>query len=387
MPMPKTCNVCDSPLGDPVYQSTDNASITTMNKVIPGRTEVFFCDGCAHLQTTELPDLDEYYASEYEINLDTDEDDQLYKVVDGRPVYRADHQARVLMEKVDFPRNARVLDYGCAKAATLRKVVAAKPDVVPLAFDVTDKYVPFWNKFIADGNWATFEPRAEWNGSLDAVLSFYALEHVKDLERFLSDTHALLKPGGVFYFIVPNVYANVADFVVADHINHFSRPSLHAMLSRAGFEVFDIDSEIHDAAFVVTARKAAPGGREVPEADAVRTLRARIADMAAFWRDAGLRVRSFERELPADASRAIYGAGFYGNFIASVLKFPDDIECFVDQNAHLQGRRMLGKPIVAPDALPADVQAVFVGLNPQHAHRIIEGVAAWRGVNRRYFFL
>lgn len=384
--MPKTCNVCDTPLGAPVYQSPDNTSITTMNKVIPGRTEVFFCDACAHLQTTELPNLEEYYASEYEINLSTDDDDQLYKIVDGRPVYRADHQARVLLEKVAFPPNARVLDYGCAKAATLRKITIAKPDIVPFTFDVTDKYVPFWKKFVADGNWATFQPRAEWDGTLDAVLSFYALEHVKDLGRFLRDTHALLKPGGTFYFIVPNVYANVADFVVADHINHFSRPSLRVMLSRAGFEPADVDAESHDAAFVVTARKTAAGDA-TPDPNAIRALRTTIADMATFWRDAGLRVRSFEQGLPVDVRRAIYGAGFYGNFIASALRFPDNVECFVDQNAHLQGRRMHGKPIIAPATLPMDVKAVFVGLNPQHARRIIEGVDVWRDADRRYFFL
>jgi hypothetical protein len=75
-----------------------------MNKIIPGRTEVFFCGACGHLQTTELPNLDAYYATEYEINFASEDDDQLYKVIDGRPVYRAEHQANVLLRKTALRR-------------------------------------------------------------------------------------------------------------------------------------------------------------------------------------------------------------------------------------------------------------------------------------------
>jgi SAM-dependent methyltransferase len=379
------CNVCGGPPGSPVYRSADNASITTMNKVIPGRTEVYFCGACGHLQTTELPDLDRYYASEYEINLATDDDDQLYKVVDGRPVYRAEHQAGVLMEKVALPENARVLDYGCAKAATLRKIVAARPGIVPMAFDVTDKYVPFWKKFVADGDWSISRPRPEWRGTLDAVLSFYALEHVKDPRGFLREVGALLKPGGIFYFIVPNAYANIADFVVADHINHFSEPSLRALLAACAFEALDVDADSHDAAFVVVARKTA-GAPGADNGD-VAALRPRALEMARFWDGAAGRVRAFEAGLPRDARRAIYGAGFYGNFIASVLGRLDAVECFVDQNVHLQGRTVLGKPIVPPAALDPAVRAIFVGLNPRSARKIVDEIAAWRGQPRDYLFL
>ena len=252
---PQQCNICGAPLGRPVYRSANNASITTMNKIIPGRTEVFFCGACGHLQTTELPDLDAYYATEYEINFASEDDDQLYKVIDGRPVYRAEHQANVLLRKLHFGAGHRVLDYGCAKAATLRKVATAHTDIVPYAFDVTDKYVPAWQRFIAAGHWATHRVPAVWDATIDIVLSFYALEHVRDPRNFLRTVRQLLKPGGTFYFVVPDTYANVADFVVADHINHFSESSLRTMLELAGFEAIEVDAKSHDAAFVVVARK------------------------------------------------------------------------------------------------------------------------------------
>ena len=87
---PGHCTAVPAPLGEPVYRSVDNVSITTMNKLIPGQWKCI-CGACGHLQTTELPDLDAYYATEYEINLASEDDDQLYKVIDGRPVHRAGH--------------------------------------------------------------------------------------------------------------------------------------------------------------------------------------------------------------------------------------------------------------------------------------------------------
>ena len=384
---PGQCNICASPLGQPVYRSANNASITTMNKIIPGRTEVFFCGACGHLQTTELPNLDAYYATEYEINFASEDDDQLYKVIDGRPVYRAEHQANVLLRKLHFGAGHRVLDYGCAKAATLRKVATAHTDIVPYAFDVTDKYVPAWQRFIAAGHWATHRVPAVWDATIDIVLSFYALEHVRDPRDFLRTVRRLLKPGGTFYFVVPDAYANVADFVVADHINHFSESSLRIMLELAGFEATEVDTKSHDAAFVVIARKCAQPATTPGERAPVDTLRSQTAAMAAFWGDAATRVRAFEAALPPTARCAIYGAGFYGNFVASALKEPGRIECFIDQNTHLQGREILGKPIVAPAAFDPTINTVFVGLNPRDARAIVSDISAWRQFHLNYFFL
>ena len=385
--MPLFCNACGSPLGTPIYESPSNASLTTMNTVIPGRTEVYFCDACSHLQTTSLPNLDEYYALEYEANLASDDDDQLYKVVDGRPIYRAAHQAHMVLRKLKLPDGSRVLDYGCAKAATLRKLLAEQDTLSAFAFDVTDKYTTFWQRFIPDGQWSTFHTPDAWDGTLDVVLSFYALEHVEHPQGFLAHVRRLLRPEGTFYFIVPNAYVNIADFVVADHVNHFSDPSLRTMLGRAGFEVLEIDAISHDAAFIVLARKSGTPSVSTPDPAVVDGLRLEVDRMARFWTNAAQRVRAFEAGLPLAARRAIYGAGFYGNFIASALNNPDIVECFVDQNPHLQGRAVRGKPVVAPAALGDAVDTVLVGLNPKEARRIIEEIAEWRGRHRTLFFL
>jgi SAM-dependent methyltransferase len=360
-----------------------------MNKLVPGRTQVYFCANCGHLQTNELPDLKEYYAIEYEINLSSEEDDQIYDVVDGKPVFRADHQAAVLSRKVDFFPGCRVLDYGCAKAPTLRKLSQQHPEIKPLLFDVTDKYVSFWERFPVKPEWAAHEPDPAWSGTVDVILSFYALEHVADLEEALGNVRRLLKPGGLFYFIVPNVYENTADFIVADHINHFSPMSLQIMLSNGGFSEIDVDAQAHTSAFVVNARlngNKPPLADQAPKSELNTYLHA-VQSMADYWRHIRNGIQDFESHIGAGDVAAIYGAGFYGNFVASALQGFERISCFVDQNPHLQGSKVRGKSVVSPSDMPKDVTHVLVGLNPKTAPKSIAAIDSWRGRTISFFYL
>lgn len=379
------CNVCEALLTTPLYESADNCSITTMNKLIEGKTQVYFCDACSHLQTSELPNLADYYAKEYEINSANEEADQLYKVVDGEIVYRANHQATVLLQKITLTHGACVLDYGCAKSPTLRKILQSRPDIKAFLFDVTDRYVPFWKAFPQGTEWSTHEPNPDWSETMDVVLSFYALEHVGALSQGLENIKRLLKIGGVFYFLVPNVYHNIADFVVADHVNHFSKNSLIRLLERHGFGDIEVDDESHDAAFVVKARLLCAPTEQLSSEQGADALRVAAQRMADYWQGIAARIRDFE-DTVGTGSVAVYGAGFYGSFIASSLAESARIACVVDRNQHLQGKVLNGAPVLAPQQMPHSVTHVFVGLNPLVAKANIEAIQEWHGRALSYFY-
>lgn len=384
--MAGTCNVCGAPLGAPIFESSEARSLTTMNTLIDGRTTVYFCEACQHGQTNELPDLVEFYATEYEINLDSEDDDQLYDVIDGEEVYRSEHQARVLMSKIDLSKHRKVLDYGCAKAPSLRAVCKAVPETEPYLYDVTDKYIPFWKTFPTKAHWATHKPDPNWMGQMDVVLSFYALEHIPHLAEILADVRALLVEGGYFYFIVPDMYQNAADFVVADHVNHFSRQSLWRLMADNGFTDIDIDDRAHASAYIVMARKASPEDAR-PVAPNFPDKSAEARALATFWNDIKSRIRDFEQSVPADLPLVIYGAGIYGHFILSCLNRPDRVTHFLDQNVHLHGTRIAEAQVIAPADLPHENVAVLVGLNPRNARRIIADIPGLAGSGRRFLYL
>ncbi len=178
----------------------------------------------------------------------------------------------------------------------------------------------------------------------------------------------------MLYTVVPDTFGNVADFVVVDHVNHFTTPSVHALFRRAGFDDVRVDSASHRGALVIVARKAAAGrveGSDSVSASALKTVRDEATKLAAFWSALDERIRRAEQQ-HAGRDLAIYGSGFYGAFIFTALRDPSRVRCFLDQSPFQQGKSLFGTPIVEPQALPAEVQVLFVGLNPKIARQTIE---------------
>jgi SAM-dependent methyltransferase len=381
------CNLCGNSIDRPVYLAPNNLSVTSLRQLYPVRTEVYFCTRCVHLQTPELTDLTAYYDQTYRMLIDTDDEDQLYEVVGDRTIYRYPHQAETLLAKVSLPSGARVLDYGAAKGTTLRHALTHRPDLGAHLFDVSRMYIPFWEKLLPRENWGVYQPKDEWAGSFDLVTSFFVLEHTAQPLSMLSAVRKLLRPLGQFYFIVPNVYANICDFVVADHVNHFSPASLRYALGRAGFEVVEIDERAHHSAFIVIARRVDPASVSFDlESGESKDLWARVEDMAAYWQSFADRIRNFESAHASEAS-AIYGAGFYGTFTATALADPSKVVCFVDRNPHLQGKTLLDKPVLAPEQLPQEVRVVYVSLNPAIAKAEMRKLPTWVDRPLIYYYL
>lgn len=385
------CNVCGAHLANPLYRSPGANSLTSLCEVWDIPTEVFYCAACGHVQSAEPPDISRYYDSAYRILLDSEDEDQVYRFDNDIPVYRTDHQVATLLSRIDIARGARVLDYGCAKGAALRKLIAKRPDIDPYLFDVSQMYEPFWQRFSRPDHWAMYETPRAWTGSFDLVTSFYSLEHVAQPRTVLQAIYALLKPNGVLYCVVPNALANTADFIVADHVNHFTQPSLVRALQDGGFSNVEVTDGAHDGAWVAVARRG--DGERLTRGDVaagqgnLKDLGGQVHRIAEYWLAIGDRVRRYEAEHADRKTSAIYGSGFYGAFIATCLTRPENVSSFVDRNPFRQGKRLFGKPVIAPDALDPAVRTVYVGLSPETAARDGADPARLAGSGRDYFFL
>ena len=159
------CALCEHDM-DRLYHSPGPNAITSLSQLVDGTTTVFQCSSCSHLQTSFHGNEEDYYDKNYNIFADVEEEDHIYAVIDDEKIFRTQHQARVTIEKLDLPKNARVLEYGSGKALSLRHLTEIRPGIVPFVFDVSKNYIAHWDKFIPKENQATYNLPESWLGQI-----------------------------------------------------------------------------------------------------------------------------------------------------------------------------------------------------------------------------
>lgn len=364
------CRVCGGHIGTATYEVPAPA-LTSIMTLLDVPTRVFVCGACGHAQSDDIPDIQAFYDTGYRISLNSENHDQIFAVAaDGTITYRTDHQAALALRLLNLPKGADILDYGAAKADTLRKMIVARSDLRAHVFDVSADYAAAWQGWVPEAAQAVYSVPETWRARFDAVMSHFVIEHVADPVGFMRGVRDLLRPAGTFLFSVPDVAGNPGDMAVADHLNHFSEASLAHALASAGFELQTVDKTSFPGAFFVVARATEAAvdtpGTSAGAADAAREAR----DICAFWDQASEKLKGgIERY--ARRKVAIYGAGFYGSWIYGRIGEAVDVVAFLDRNENLQGATHFGIPVLSPEDLPREAEALFIGLNPLKARAAI----------------
>lgn len=104
--------------------------------------------------------------------------------------------------------------------------------------------------FVGDILDAPFAPQ-----SFDVITCFDVLEHVYEPRAVLTRVQEWLKPGGIFYVLVPNIDSAESrvfksywyGLELPRHISHFSPASLRTLAESAGMEVVSIEARSNSA--------------------------------------------------------------------------------------------------------------------------------------------
>ena len=153
---------------------------------------------------------------------------------------------------VSDPRRGRLLEVGCAAGALL-EVARARGWLVeglelspPMVARANERLAPRGQEAGAQPivREQAFGPDVAAPRSLDAIVFNDVLEHLPDPARALADAHALLSDGGRLLVCTPDLESLSARLLGGrwphyklEHLHYFSRSSLRAMLSRAGFRL------------------------------------------------------------------------------------------------------------------------------------------------------
>ena len=136
-----------------------------------------------------------------------------------------------------------LLDIGCSSGGFLSTVKASAWKLYGIEMEETTaqraRAATGAEVFVGDAIEAPFLP-----ASFDVITCFDVLEHVYSPRQFLTKVQEWLKPGGIFYAMMPNIDSWEArvfgshwfGLELPRHLGHFSPRSLRYLMSELGFE-------------------------------------------------------------------------------------------------------------------------------------------------------
>ena len=131
----------------------------------------------------------------------------------------------------------RALDVGCGDGRLTAELGAAEltaADVSAVALERARSRLP-------QARLVELEPDAPLpfgDGEFELVLCLETVEHVRDLQLFLSELRRVLSPGGLLALSTPGTLAlGRPEHPLSPHLRRFTRRSLRRLLRELGFEV------------------------------------------------------------------------------------------------------------------------------------------------------
>jgi SAM-dependent methyltransferase len=227
-PTVKRCLVCGHQGTEILLQAPDR---------FHGATEVYTlvrCSSCDMVWLDNPPkpeDMWQHYGQDY--------DHKIAAAGESSPGRWRDRTKTLSLYK----QGGAILDLGCSSGSFLETLKGGKWDLygVEMSRDSADRALARCGAkvFVGDILDAPFEP-----GSFDAITCFHVFEHLYYPKEVLTKVSQWLKPGGIFYALMPNIdSAGMRVFKsywyaleLPRHLHHFSPKSLSRLAASVGLE-------------------------------------------------------------------------------------------------------------------------------------------------------
>ena len=195
------CYVCN-------HESFENIMpyrATTSDDIFQG-CEVIKCKKCGLNQINKVftePQIKEYYVNQYDrdkiynIDLPQFPNDNLFSVSRGRALAK--------LYDTTQQRPETILDLGCGFGHLLFGFNQVFPDARYIGVEYDEKTGDTLKKSGFEFRYGGIDDIADLNGTIDILITSHVFEHVVEPHVFLEKCIALLKPGGVVLWEMPNL--------------------------------------------------------------------------------------------------------------------------------------------------------------------------------------
>ncbi len=256
------CPVCNGSNITPFLSARD---YTVSSEIF----DIAKCVDCTAMFTQDVPEQDAigaYYASEsYVSHSDTQKGliNKLYHVIRRRTLA----SKRRLVEAEVRKTSGHILDIGCGTGAFLNEMLTFDWNITGLEPDPTARAKAdelFGIK--PEPSNELFELTAQ---KYDAITMWHVLEHVHQLQEYITKFTELLATDGLLFVAVPNYTSHDAEvygeywaaYDVPRHLYHFSPQSMETLMQRHGLQVVKMEAMWYDSFYVSMLSEQYKNGR------------------------------------------------------------------------------------------------------------------------------
>ena len=359
------CRVCGAEALEEFLQFARLPRVTSDCRPFPAGGRLAICGRCAAVQKPVDARWREEAAaiySAYDVYFQSGGVEQaVFDPATGAPRRRSAVLVDRLAANRRIAETGRILDVGCGNGVLLSAFAESRPGWQLFGHDLRDNNRAALSRIA--GFQELFTGRIEaLPGDFDLITLIHSLEHFAEPVEGLASLRAKLAPGGSLFIEVPDAEVTPFDLLIADHVSHFTGDGIARVLARVGFQPLLVANNWVIKELSVIAE---PGiGTPPPPAPSPQMVRSRV-EAQIVW------LQNLIDGARAAAAHARH-FGLFGTSVAAMWLFGevgDAVEFFADEDPSRRDRRLLDRPILHPDDVPAGA-TVYVPLIPQVARAV-----------------
>jgi 2-polyprenyl-3-methyl-5-hydroxy-6-metoxy-1,4-benzoquinol methylase len=276
-------------------------------------------------------------------------------------------RSEVLLERFlrisKVPNRGKILDVGCGTGSTL-KVFASVGEWSLYGLDLDEHCLPVLRDIPGFNALYTCAASELPERRFDIITLVHSLEHFATPCETLRDLHLKLKGCGWLLIQVPNAAANPFDYIVADHMMHFTPQTLAHLIQRAGFRVRCIATDWVAKEISLVAASASD---DTPPAITAIGSQRYVIEQLNWLHNVVTAATMSAATTPSNTSFGVFGTSVAAAWLWPAIS--GRIQFFVEEDPSRIGRTYMGRPILSPTETPAGA-VVFLALMPPMAAAI-----------------
>lgn len=254
------CNICGSNFLEAIFDLYQFPNVTSDCRPWSSGRSILTCEECGVMKRTVLPSaaysFDNIYENYEMFKHSMLASDQMNFSPSNIPQGRTQKILKFIERKL--PQHpSSILDMGSGSGAGLIALAKQFPFASIYGYEPND-HPQERQKNLPDNVVSIFSQRPVTKEKHDFITLFHVFEHVDDIFELLNYISSMLSAKGHLLIQVPYPLCGPFDFIIADHIWHFTKKSLVSILNKANFTTQYIGNEIIEKELTVLATPGDP---------------------------------------------------------------------------------------------------------------------------------